>query len=327
MKSEIDKIYLIDRFLKGELSGLPLDEFKNKMRTDKEFAQEVESQKAIIEGIKMARREQLISIIKSQRTPETNTILSKASKIKESENTFKIPPPIKAEPDTEIKEFKLRPNYNNWHFAVAAVLLSILGFYFIFGYYIPHQKLEVAYQDSLEAQNNNLVNNQEKESETTNKPLNNDGIEKNDSLKQNQQLVQIAQVDSLKIEKDAKISETLYSVAAFETITPDGANTNTNVLTGETNDDLRVSNVRKVKGTSVKVEFWQSVVNFKGYKLNGNKLLLFDIKRDENVNLKFLDNQLYLKKNGYYYKLNGSETFETYKKETNIEIIKTLESN
>ena len=327
MKSEIDKIYLIDRFLKGELSGLTLDEFKNRMRTDSEFAQEVESQKAIIEGIKMARREQLISIINGQRPPETNTVLSKVSKIKESENTFKTPPPINAEPNEEIKEFKLRPNYNNWHFAVAAVLLSILGFYFIFGYYIPHQKLEVAYQDSLEAQNNNLANNQEKESANTNAPVKNDGIETADSLNQNQQIVQITQGDSLKIEKDTKISETLYSVAAFETITPDGSNSNTNVSTGGTNDDLKVSNVRKVKGTSVKVEFWQSVVNFKGYKLNENKLQLFDIKRDENVNLKFLDNQLYLKKNGYYYKLNASETFETYKKETNAEIIKTLESN
>ena len=54
---------------------------------------------------------------------------------------------------------------------------------------------------------------------------------------------------------------------------------------------------------------------------------LFDMKPEEKVSLKYLDKQLYLKKNGSYFKMNDSGNFEPYQKENNSELIKSLDSN
>ena len=71
MKNEIDRLYLIDRYLKGELTGLALDEFRTKMRLEPEFAEEVESHRAIVEGIKLTRKEHLISVLKGLVPPDS----------------------------------------------------------------------------------------------------------------------------------------------------------------------------------------------------------------------------------------------------------------
>lgn len=330
MKSDIEKIYLIDRFLKGELSGLTLDEFKSKLRTDKEFAEEVESQKAIIEGIKLARRQHLISVLNGQKAPELNL-----AKEESTENTYKI---SDSQPEITIahtetvtnekelgREYKLRPNYNNWAYAAVAVLFAGFVYYAIFGYYIPHKRLEMANTDTSQTKmspaDNAITVPADDEPVLVENPNKKDTTGGVDA--QNQLLA--ASGDSLKIEKDKKISETMYSVSAIETIPPGEAN-DENVSNGGNNDNLKLT-TRKVRGASIKVEYWKSVVNFKGYKLNGSNLELFEIKPEESVSFKYLDKQLYLKKSGNYYKLNPSGNFEQYQKETDTEVIKKLDSN
>lgn len=326
MKSDIDRIYLIDRFLKGELSGLTLDEFKSRMRSNSEFALEVESQRAIIEGIKLARKQHLISILNGEKTPGI------IAPVKQSfENTEKIIeqviPNFKEKEQIETKEYKLKPNFNDWYLSVAAVLLAGLLLYFVFGYYIPHQKLEMANIDSTTSakpEENLATTPESKPDLAVNPSLKDTSKTENDSLEK----PLLAQGgDSMKVENDKKLFQTMYSVAAFETITPEESDNNSNVSTGGTGNDLKVNNLRKVKGSTVKVEYWQSVVGFKGYKLSNTKLQLFDMKPEEKVSLKYIDKQLYLKKNGSYYKLNASGNFESYQKENNSELIKSLESN
>jgi hypothetical protein len=328
MKSEIEKIYLIDRFLKGELSGLALDEFKNKLRNDKQFAEEVESQKAIIEGIKLARREHLISVLKGETTPlvQTNFAHKKESKEPPStENTLKIDPEksIKSSP----KEFVLKPNYNNWYFIAAGILFLGFFLYLIFGYYIPHQKLQLAQKDSipiLTPESMKVDSEEEDEPELVKNPFTDDttGKVEDDLAKIDKPLPK----DSISVEKDKKISETIFSVSAFELVKA-GTDNGTNAgMGGETGSELKNTTLRKVRGTTVKVEYWQSVVNFKGYKLIGNNLKLFDVDTKERMNLIYLDNQLFLNKSGTYYKLNASGNFESYQKETDNDIIKLLEN-
>src|SRR5262249_27696995 len=111
----------------------------------------------------------------------------------------------------------------------------------------------------------------------------------------NERPLMAAKKDSLPIEKDTKISESMYSVSAFETITPTDSKT-PNVSNGMGSDNIKAG-IRKTRSSSIKVEFWQSIVNFKGYKLSGSNLELFDVKPEENVGFKYLDNKLYLKKN------------------------------
>lgn len=330
MKSDIEKIYLIDRFLKGELSGLTLDEFKSRLRTDKEFAEEVESQRAIIEGIKLARRQHLISILNGQKAPEMNLVNEEST-----ENSYKN---ADSEPEMNVaqgetvtkektlgREYKLRPNYNNWAYAAVAVLFAGFVYYAIFGYYIPHKRLEMANTDTsktkLSPTENNITVPSDEEPELVENPNKKDTSETQDI----KDPLMASAGDSLKVEKDKKISETVHSVSAFETI-PEGEANDQNVSNGGNSDNLKLS-IRKVRGSTIKVEYWQSVVNFKGYKLNGSNLQLFEIKPEESVSFKYLDKQLYLKKSGNYYKINASGNFEQYQKENDTEVIKKLDSN
>lgn len=330
MKSDIEKIYLIDRFLKGELSGLTLDEFKSRLRTDKEFAEEVESQRAIIEGIKLARRQHLISILNGQKAPEMN-LVNEESTENSYKNSDSEPEMTVAQGETVTrektlgKEYKLRPNYNNWAYAAVAVLFAGFVYYAIFGYYIPHKRLEMANTDTsktkLSPTENNITVPSDEEPELVENPNKKDTSETQDI----KDPLMASAGDSLKVEKDKKISETVHSVSAFETI-PEGEANDQNVSNGGSNDNLKLS-IRKVRGSTIKVEYWQSVVNFKGYKLNGSNLQLFEIKPEESVSFKYLDKQLYLKKSGNYYKINASGNFEQYQKENDTEVIKKLDSN
>ena len=328
MKNEIEKLYLIDRYLKGELLGLALDEFKSKLRHDKDFAKEVEIQKAIIEGIKLARREHLLSVLKGEIIPGTQLNSSK-----NSENISEPRNKIETKLDAENTYKKMAPSYsfnsNNWYFAAAAVLFAGFFLYLIFGYYLPHQKLQTVQQDTIETiASEPKINVDEKideEPELVSNPFTKDS-----SVKKEIDIVKVDQAkpnDSISVVKDKKISETMYSVSAFETI-KSANETNPNVAASSENDlEIKKTPVRKVRGSTVQVEYWESIVNFKGYKLNGGNLKLFDVKADEKVKLKYLDKSLYLNKNGNYYKLNSTSNFESYQKETNADIIKLLEIN
>ena len=52
-------------------------------------------------------------------------------------------------------------------------------------------------------------------------------------------------------------------------------------------DSLLVDNITSISGDGLSVEFWKSPVNFKGYKLNKKKLILFGIMEFDSVSLEF----------------------------------------
>ena len=334
MKSDIEKIYLIDRFLKGELSGSTLDEFKSRMRTDKEFALEVKSQKAIIEGIKMARRQHLISILNGDKLPVTAPVVKEKPADVEATDTIiepKASTKVLIEND-DFEQYKLRPNYNNWYFAAAAVLFAAMACYFVFGYWLPRQNSEMVITDTTR---NTITRTDDSEATPGNEDEDSIDLAVNPFTKDTLDKVAthensngpVLPGDSLKVEKDKKTTQSIYSVSAFETVSPIGTEKDDGKVSTGDPDGLKVSNVKKVRGTTVKVEYWQSVVNFKGYKLSDSKLQLYDVKPEESVSFKYLDKQLYMKKNGSFYKMNASGNFEQYQKETNSDVIKILEEN
>lgn len=303
MKNDIERLYLIDKYLKGELSGLALDEFRSKMRLSPEFTQEVESQRAIIEGIKLARREQLLSVLRGERAPFIATPISKT----ESKPQDDIPENTYRSVEEPEKEFKLKINYNNWYFAAAAVLFTGFSLYFLFGYYLPKQKGELTKNDPV-------IESTTPEKQTPAK------------IAEPKIAVEPKSADSLKIEKDNKLAETTLVVPAFETIEK-GKNDGGNVSSGDPENPIKVGDVRKVMGSELKVEYWQSVVNFKGYKLSDTRLLLFDILPEEKISLKAIDDKIYLKRGGIYYKLVASNKFEQYETVSNPDLLKILDSN
>jgi len=134
--------------------------------------------------------------------------------------------------------------------------------------------------------------------------------------------------DSLRIDQDLKIDQNSYLVPGFETLSKNGTgNGNNNVSSGDPVGTPKVKSVIKVAGSLVKIEYWESAVGFKGYKLQKDRLLLFNIDPADKISLTYLDNVLYMKRAGVYYKMRSSGKFEQYTKETNQEIIKTLQAN
>lgn len=362
MKNDIDRLYLIDRYLKGELSGPALDEFRTKLRLDPEFARETESQRAIIEGIKLARRQHLIALLKGEAqalSGESETVQKDeltgregAEPLKEKENrttrtgnTVPVGADIPVEknifaaegkkvsidadrdevryPSDGSRISKLGINYNNWYYAAAAVLFAGFFLYFIFGYYIPHRELTAGnvtdstiLDTSLEVPGKNRVAG-------TN--------ETNPAIARDTGDVAIASGtvagDSIVPEQDKKIDQSSYMVPGYVVLSKndDGKNNN-QVSTGDGGNNFQGGSVLKVAGTIVRIEFWESSVGFKGYKFSADRLLLFDVLPEDHISLTYIDNTLYMKKRGVYYKLKSSGKFEQYQEEKRPEVLSILQS-
>lgn len=72
------------------------------------------------------------------------------------------------------------------------------------------------------------------------------------------------------------------------------------------------------------VEFWKSPINYRGYKLGRNKLVLFGIYRADDISLVSLGSALYLKNHDYYFKLEPSEDFLTLNAVTDKNLLALL---
>lgn len=88
-------------------------------------------------------------------------------------------------------------------------------------------------------------------------------------------------------------------------------------------DSLLVEDYTK-QGTTMRVEYWESPVNYKGYKLSQNKLMLFGIVPLNPLSLKVVGKSLYLKYQQNYYALEVSDEYRPFRKVLNDQIIKLL---
>ena len=87
----------------------------------------------------------------------------------------------------------------------------------------------------------------------------------------------------------------------------------------------KVSGIKNNKSSSsLKVEFWQSPINYKGYKMTKNKVVLFAINPDENIKLFHLDDDIFMKHNQNYYKLYFTDDFKQFEKVTDATITNKL---
>lgn len=68
----------------------------------------------------------------------------------------------------------------------------------------------------------------------------------------------------------------------------------------------------KAEDENYEVEFWLSPVNYKGYKLNSNKLVLFGIEEPDAVKLFSFEKKLMMKYGQEYFKLNPSDEFVSF---------------
>ncbi|MBI3502983.1 MAG: hypothetical protein HY063_14425 [Bacteroidetes bacterium] len=87
----------------------------------------------------------------------------------------------------------------------------------------------------------------------------------------------------------------------------------------------KVSGIKNTKSaSSLKVEFWQSPINYKGYKMTKNKIVLYGINSDENIKLFHLEENVYMKHNQNFYKLYFTDEFKQFEKVTDASVIAKL---
>lgn len=88
----------------------------------------------------------------------------------------------------------------------------------------------------------------------------------------------------------------------------------------------KMSGIKNQKGaiTSFKVEFWQSPINYRGYKMSKNKIVLFGIDPNDEIKILHLEEEIFMKKNQTFYKLSFTDEFRQFEKVTDITITSKL---
>lgn len=72
------------------------------------------------------------------------------------------------------------------------------------------------------------------------------------------------------------------------------------------------------------VELWKSPINYKGYKLGKNKLVVFGILQDVPLKLFYLNEETYLKCADVFYKLENGNDYRAFEKVLNPQLVTQL---
>ena len=82
---------------------------------------------------------------------------------------------------------------------------------------------------------------------------------------------------------------------------------------------------RKPKGI-IKTEFWKSPLNYRGYKFDENKLVIFGLYEVNNVSITGYNNELFVKYNDIYYLIEYTDDFKSFFPMKNEMLLKELNS-
>ncbi len=76
----------------------------------------------------------------------------------------------------------------------------------------------------------------------------------------------------------------------------------------------------------MKVEFWRSPINYKGYKFDDTKLILFGLLEFDNISLLGKDNQLFVKYDNDFYRIENTDDFKSLIPIKDASLLKALHS-
>ncbi len=115
----------------------------------------------------------------------------------------------------------------------------------------------------------------------------------------------IVNTDDIVVMKDE-----LLAVKIIEVANPNSEIKNTKDSLLQKESGVR-DDSKKLLG-SYSVEFWQSPINYKGYKLINNKIVLFGIAKEETPQVFKLDDVIYLKLKQVVYRLDKTNNFKQF---------------
>jgi hypothetical protein len=335
---------LIDQYLMGELIGQELDKFKIRLKDDPAFLLQVQLQKAIINSVEIERKAQLKALLikgKSKKKrfiiPLGNRSLAVAASILSllafgliiktmlpngfndmAENKTQEPEPELVEDSSPIKqEIKDKNAEGVIDNASDSTIIETP----------PVIALVETFDDEAITESDVLLDSDVDMAE----------------LKKDEDEID---AKDLKAKRDSMLgssSVTLW-VVDYKAITPVA---DKQVVTTTENKSGGILNRRKNKskevddteetvknaseptivkniGATVRVEFWESIVKFKGYKFNGSTLLLFDTPVNTPVALQVYGGKTYLNKNGVHYLLVSNNSFNQMSKVVDQEMLKIL---
>jgi len=90
-------------------------------------------------------------------------------------------------------------------------------------------------------------------------------------------------------------------------------------------DTLNIAPVKNANRKLFTVEYWQSPLNYIGYKMANNKILIFGLHPDPQIQVYSYNEKYYLSVGGQYYQLNTTFEFKPLKILDSETIIKQIE--
>lgn len=85
-----------------------------------------------------------------------------------------------------------------------------------------------------------------------------------------------------------------------------------------------VEKVAALPTRSLQVEYWKSVVNYKGYQYDGKQVKLYGVDQQKALNFKELDNRLYLQLDNKQYFVEKNQKYNRLVEVTNPTLLKVL---
>ncbi len=123
---------------------------------------------------------------------------------------------------------------------------------------------------------------------------------------------------SLAVRSDKIIFAKSYNVPGIDMFLNTGA---------DNLDTLLTDNKTRPQNKSIlRVEFWKSPINYKGYKISNNKLVVFGIDQFDMVSYKMVNKVLYLKYMSDYYQIDRTINFKPLVPVNSPQLISQLNS-
>lgn len=352
MKEEQDIHELIDQYLRGELLGEELDLIKIRLREDKKFLRQVQIQQAIIEEIGKMRDMQLRSIFSKEKKkkrgfiiPFNRRVLSVAAIVLSITalsmvlKTF-LPSIKMAMEDKKAEELvatesdSLVSLVENEDIAEQPVD-TLLEFISELAEVVEEKKVvdpasAIPAEDEL-PQEDVLLNETDDLSLLKNAE---DQLDAKDIDAKKDELLSSSQITVTEFNMVVPTKE-VEEITSMSTPTTEKSsnrkkrrdkekNAKADEVVTEVVVDKTIPVLESTVGKTITVEYWKSIVNFKGYHYDGSVLMLYELPDKTPVQVITYDNKSYVKWEGNVYNIVANDKFESFVKVANQEVLKVI---
>ena len=342
--------HLINDYLNGDLQGTTLDIFKSRLKSEKDLRKAVSEQKVIIAALYTVREQELRDILKSD-TKKTKVIgigqylktagLAAAAIAILMVAFFGIRPYITDRADTNTaQESKAKPQQtlekpkpitedsiliaDNPAIETTTIDTQTLALLEPISLVEKTPEEEDAMEDSETLEENDisemeLENGVVPKKSTANAPSTSadlDVVVKSDQLLTSQSFV-VTTISPI-FKKENK--DVVQNDAAESSTRDDKINKSKEDADAPEAEEDKVA----YKNRSISVEYWNSVVNYTGYKYTGQKVQLYGIDQKAALKFKELDNRLYLQIKGTQYFLEQNNKYNRLVEVINPTLLKVL---